>query len=568
MVHGFKPRRSNRLKHLPKVDYCENKTADGKRKRGELDEEEYTPSREGTPENERTKTRAPQNERTPSRRVRRKTAITKDARQRAVDASQNEGACIISGMKDKSVQQCHVLPRATKADVLTALEWWWDIEELSVDSRHNQVFLRADLHALWDRGYVAIIPMPDVTKEYLAKWQDGGRHKVLEASDEAKIHEYCVISHPDLDNSLIREGFTYGFDKVGTIRSHAKPHFMVLNAAMKLREDKDLWVEALTAFCKRIELEVDASSFAEDVLTLSDVWTAPPPGDAELPMKEGKKQASEESHSPLATVPTGEPMTSKRPKALMGPGGLEMDTRSKSKARKPDGEPCGSNLKLYAARLAPTGSRCLLSLQDDKSVQGCHVVPRRTDDRTCAKVAAWWGLDEFDVNSPFNIFILRADIHCLWDQGHLLFVPEPHIVEDYVARSIVPIDGGLSPDEPSEVSDFPVYRYCIVAHCDLPDTVENAAFPRDFKTLGYIESRVPPHFVIYNAGMALSKGGPDGFAAALDAFYKQHKIHFKAIDVLKDMAALFQQYSNNLPADRSGFKKFTRYLGQCWVLDR
>ncbi|EED84979.1 predicted protein [Postia placenta Mad-698-R] len=542
MVDGVKPRRSNRLKHLPKVDYCENRTADGKRKRGALDEEdEYTPSREGTPENQKIPTRAPEIQRSPSRRVRRKTAITRSSRQRAVDASQNEGACIISGIKDKSVQQCHVLPRATKPDVLTPLEWWWDIKELSVDSRHNQVFrassfqqacryawaylhtVRADLHALWDRGYIAIMPMPDVTKEYLAKWKDGGRHKVLE----------------------IREGFTYGFDKVGIIRSHAKPHFMALNAAMKLKENKEMWVKVLKVFYERIHLQVDASRFVEELLTLSDVWTAPPPEEAELIMEE-KEQAAEEASSLLATVPTGEPMSPKRPK-----GGLVIEKRSKSKAHKPDGELSGSNLKLYAAHLAPTGSRCLLSLQDDKSVQGCHVVPRRTDDRTCAKVAAWWGLDDFNVDSPFNIFLLRADIHCLWDQGHLLFVPEPHIVEDYVARSIVPIDGGLSPGEVSEASNGPVYRYCVVAHCDLPDTEENAAFPRDVKTLGYIESRVPPQFVIYNAGMALSKGGPDGFAAALDAFYKQHKIHFKAIDVLKDMAALFQQYSTNLPADRS-----------------
>ncbi|EED79461.1 predicted protein [Postia placenta Mad-698-R] len=121
MVNGFKPRRSNRLKHLPKVDYCENKTADGKRKRGALDDEdEYTPSREGTPENQKTATHAPENQRSPSRRVRHKSAITKDARQRAVDASQNEGACIISGMKDKSVQQFHVLPRATKPDVVSS----------------------------------------------------------------------------------------------------------------------------------------------------------------------------------------------------------------------------------------------------------------------------------------------------------------------------------------------------------------------------------------------------------------------------------------------------------------
>ncbi|EED79455.1 predicted protein [Postia placenta Mad-698-R] len=573
MVDGFKPRRSNRLKHLPKVDYCENKTADGKRKRGALDEEdEYTPSREGTPENQRIPTRAPENQRSPSRRVIRKTCITRSSRQRAIDASQNEGACIISGIKDKSVQQCHVLPRATKPDVLTALEWWWDIKELSVDSRHNQVFrassfqdacryawtylhtVRADLHALWDRGYIAIMPMPDVTKEYLAKWQDGDRHKVLEDSDEAKIHEYCVIPHPDLvagapapGNSPICEGFTYRFDKVGIIRSHAKPHFMALNAAMKLKENKELWVEALTAFCKRIELEVDASSFVEDVLTLSDVWTAPPPGDAELIMKEEKEQAAEEASSLLDTVSTGEAVTPKHPKAPVGPEALDQDKHPKAKAPKPEGEPCGSNLKLYAAHLAPTGSRCLLSLQDDKSVQGCHVVPRRTDDRRCARVAAWWGLDEFDVDSPFNIFLLRADIHCLWDQGHLMFVPEPHIIDSYLARSVVPIGGASSLAELFAASDVPVYRYCVVAHRDLPDTEEKAAFPRDVKTLAYVESPVPPQFVIYNAGLMLSKSGLEGFRMALDAFYKRHGIDYEAIDVLRNMLALFQRYTNKKP---------------------
>ncbi|OSX63675.1 hypothetical protein POSPLADRAFT_1139166 [Postia placenta MAD-698-R-SB12] len=176
--------------------------------------------------------------------------------------------------------------------------------------------------------------------------------------------------------------------------------------------------------------------------------------------------------------------------ALMGPEALDQDKRSKLKAVKPDGESCGSNLKLYAAYLAPTGSRCLLSLQDAKSVQGCHVVPRRTDDDTCARVAAWWGLDEFDVDSPFNIF--------LW---HLMFVPEPHIVKDHLARSIVPIGGASSLAELFAASDVPVYRYCVVAHRDLPETEESAAFPRDIKILGYVESPIPPQLVIYKWGM-------------------------------------------------------------------
>ncbi|KAF9798243.1 hypothetical protein IEO21_10760 [Rhodonia placenta] len=332
---------------------------------------------------------------------------------------------------------------------------------------------------------------------------------------------------------------------------------MALNAAMKLKENKEMWVKALEVFYERIHLQVDASSFVEDVLTLSDVWTAPPPGEAQLIMKEEKEQAAEEASSLLDTVSTGEAVTSKHPKgmpgcfvlssALMGPRGLEMEKRSKPKAHRAEGEPCGSNLKLFAAYLAPTGSRCLLSLQEDKSVQGCHVVPRRTDDDTCAQVAAWWGLDEFDVDSPFNIFFLRADIHCLWDQGYLMFVPEPHIIKDYLAGSVVPIGGASSLAELFAASDVPVYRYCVVAHRDLPETEENAAFPRDVKTLAYVESPVPPQFVIYNAGLMLSKSGLDGFEMALDVFYKRHGINYEAIDILQHMLTLFQRYTTIKP---------------------
>lgn len=104
-----------------------------------------------------------------------------------------------------------------------------------------------------------------------------------------------MIPHPDLDNCPIREGFTYGFDKVGIIRSHAKPHFMVLNTSMKLKEDTEVWVTVLKVFYERIHLQVDTSCFVGDILTLSDVWTAPPLREAELMMKEKKEQAAEEA---------------------------------------------------------------------------------------------------------------------------------------------------------------------------------------------------------------------------------------------------------------------------------
>ncbi|EED85741.1 predicted protein [Postia placenta Mad-698-R] len=440
-------RRSDRLKHSKKVDYNKSTVAryvhepehepkpepnHGKRKRDVTDDgDECALSREDTPVDA-----------TPKRRVKRKVCIKEDARQRAVKKSQNEGACIISGFKDKSIQHCHVLPRATKPHVLTPLEWWWGIEGgLNVDSSHNAAFLRADLHVLWDRGDIVVMPMPGVTKEYLRKWEDGGRHKVLEAIDENKIHEYWVTPHPDLvagarpppDNSPIRQEFSYRFDKVGIIRSHAKPHFMVLNAAMKFKEDKEIWVKALTAFCKRLNLEVNASGVVEDVLTLSGLWTTPPPRKAQLKMKQEAPKSSSGNDS---NTRTNDPPTPQI--------GLNQDTSSKLNAHKPEGEPCVSNLKSDAAQLALTGSRCLLSLQDDKSIQCWHVVARSTKSDTCRLLAAWWGLVDFDINSHFNILLLRADIHCLWDKGHLMFVPEPQIIDDYLEQDIVPIDGGLT----------------------------------------------------------------------------------------------------------------------------
>ncbi|EED77664.1 predicted protein [Postia placenta Mad-698-R] len=198
--------------------------------------------------------------------------------------------------------------------------------------------------------------MPNVVNGYMDKYKDGERHNILEDSDEAKIHEYCVIPHPDLDNSPIREGFTYRFDKVGIIRSHAKPHFMVLNTAMKLKEDTEMCVMVLKVFYERIHLQVDTSCFVEDILTLSDVWTAAAPGEADLIMKEEKEQAAEEALSlPVIISTTSELMASKHPRgtraatALLGPGGLEMDKHPKSKAHKPEGEPCGSNLQFKSS---------------------------------------------------------------------------------------------------------------------------------------------------------------------------------------------------------------------------
>ncbi|EED84975.1 predicted protein [Postia placenta Mad-698-R] len=559
MVDSLELRRSDRLKDLDPVSYdecsvsgsqpeSEPKPAYGKRKREISDDgSDYRPSREGTPVNDTPKT--------PKRRVSRKSGITNGARQRAVKASRNGGACIISGLKDKSVQQCHVLPRATDARILTSLEWWWGIkkEGLNVDSSRNMAFrassfseacryaraylhtVRGDLHILWDRGDILIAPMPDVVDAYVEKYKDGERHDILEVIGKKKIHWYCVIPHPSLSGGArsrakraIRQGFTNGFHKLNFVPSHARPHFMIVNAAMKIMENKELWVRCLEEFYERIHLKIDASRFAENLLTLNALWTAPPPGEAQL----RRKQA----YMLPMNIPTGVQRTPERSKDR------------KPEARNSNGEPYVNTLKSQVAQLAPTGPRCLLTHQDDKSIQGCHVIPRGTNGNLRRRLAAWWGLEDFDIDTPFNLFLLRADLHSLWDKGHIIFVPEPQIVAEYPIRSIVPIDVGMPLDEPFRVCEGPLYRYCAIGHRDLPRTEEDSAFPRALDTISWVFSRVPPGFVIYNVGLALSKGnGPGSFETALDAFYKEHNIEYEAINVLTGIKEIYNQLLEGMP---------------------
>ncbi|KAF9803889.1 hypothetical protein IEO21_09539 [Rhodonia placenta] len=546
MVDSLELRRSDRLKDLDPVDYdecsvsgsqpeSELKPAYGKRKRELSDDgSNYTPSREGTPVNDTPKT--------PRHRVSRKSGITNGARQRAVKASRNGGACIISGLKDKSVQQCHVLPRATDASILTSLEWWWGIkkEGLNVDSSRNMAFLRGDLHVLWDRGDILIAPMPDVVDKFMDKYKDGERHNILEVIGKKKIHRYCVIPHPSLSGGArsrakraIRQGFTNRFHKLKFVPSNAQPHFMIVNAAMKIMENKELWVKGLEEFYERIHLKIDASRFVENILRVNAMWTAPPPGEEQLVRKQ-------KSVLPM-NIPTGVQRTPERPKVR------------KPEARRSNGEPHVNTLKSQVAQLAPTGSQCLLTHQEDKSIQGCHVIPRRTNDELRMQLAAWWGLTDFDIDTPFNLLhIVRADIHSLWDKGHIIFVPEPHIVDEYPAESVVPINVGMPLDEPFRVCNGPLYRYCVIAHCDLPRSDEDSNFPRALDTISWVFSRVPFEFVIYNVGLALSKGdGPGAFETALDAFYKEHNIEYEAIKVLTGIKEICAQWLRGMPHDGS-----------------
>lgn len=90
--------------HLGQYSDSEDGTKPEKRKRGSSEEDpHYDPEMELTPPAGTT----------PNRRVDHKAAIVEDARRRAALKSPSEGACLVTGFRDKSIQCCHVVQRAT-----------------------------------------------------------------------------------------------------------------------------------------------------------------------------------------------------------------------------------------------------------------------------------------------------------------------------------------------------------------------------------------------------------------------------------------------------------------------
>lgn len=532
--------------HLGQYSDSEDGTKPEKRKRGSSEEDpHYDPEMELTPPAGTT----------PNRRVDHKAAIVEDARRRAALKSPSEGACLVTGFRDKSIQCCHVVQRATYHSELKHLERSWALKEVfSLDSHLNLLFLRADLHVLWDRGLLMILPHPKFIESFYKKWLTGGDHSVEEFLGKLETIEVCVIPHKELwfrgrftdaapaNKASICAGFAYGFDKLQFFKTHVRPHYLILNAGLKLlHKSRESWDENLQDFYKRKGIRADAWAILRYVRILCQMWTAstPPPFEKRSVKRQKVDNPLGPSSLPITPAP-GIPKTPERRKAAIGPRGL-LSTPPK---------PWFSGVTIYVpaslnpVRVVRTARRCWVSLQRNESIQGCHIVPRATTDTMRKHLAAWCGMSDFNINTCFNILSLRADIHILWDRGYIAFIPEPQVVEKCYKGSIVPIGVDLSCNDPLEVSKSPVYKYCIVVSSDLPQSEENTAFPRKLETSGWFKSHAPPQFFIYNIGSKLSKGdGGAAFLLSLDTFYKRHKIGYQAKLVFSHIEKAFSRWS-------------------------
>lgn len=82
------------------------------------------------------------------------------------------------------------------------------------------------------------------------------------------------------NKASICAGFAYGFDKLQFFKTHVRPHYLILNAGLKLlHKSRESWDENLQDFYKRKGIRADAWAILRYVRILCQMWTAstPPP---------------------------------------------------------------------------------------------------------------------------------------------------------------------------------------------------------------------------------------------------------------------------------------------------
>ncbi|EIW76842.1 hypothetical protein CONPUDRAFT_139484 [Coniophora puteana RWD-64-598 SS2] len=181
-----------------------------------------------------------------------------------------------------------------------------------------------------------------------------------------------------------------------------------------------------------------------------------------------------------------------------------------------------------AIELAPAGDRCLLTNVSGKCIHGCHLVANshyKIEKKQNYPLSKAWG-DDFDINSRWNMFFLRADIHILYDGFEWMLIPKPDTLKRIVEVSgqrgkpgAISITEEFAPRKQRRTYEYyflphpkmraPIDRYHVTTET-VPSTSEGGQETRDcyehrqcftfpYSDIPPIESHVPPHLVIFDA---------------------------------------------------------------------
>ncbi|KAH6890705.1 hypothetical protein BKA70DRAFT_1408859 [Coprinopsis sp. MPI-PUGE-AT-0042] len=159
----------------------------------------------------------------------------KDHEYRVLKASPTSNRCIFKNMeKDRSVQLCHVLPRAKANNdrFMETLEGRWAMEywSLNLDSKSNAFFAGAHFHQLFDNGSLILLPSIEDLERLTEKFPDVG----IPNYQDDEVFEYQIVpltmttkvvhrlTSPDAP--LVKKNY----------ETHVRPHFAVMHIGLRL----------------------------------------------------------------------------------------------------------------------------------------------------------------------------------------------------------------------------------------------------------------------------------------------------------------------------------------------
>ncbi|KAJ7077080.1 hypothetical protein C8R44DRAFT_826501 [Mycena epipterygia] len=204
------------------------------------------------------------------------------AKEKLEKVSPRKRCCIVTNEEypRAAIEAAHLLPRATKPDILTKLEYAFNLKyrQLHIDSTRNLAYLRADQHRSFDHKGFLLLPTTKVlerVRTFTFSKKEAGGKTYKEVFDEDEFEYRIVPLQLARDgNAVFRlSGPDPEYEKIfplanpttlPTLKSHVSPFFVIINAGPKLGSDMDLVPEAI---------KYNETIYA-DLVSLSALWTA------------------------------------------------------------------------------------------------------------------------------------------------------------------------------------------------------------------------------------------------------------------------------------------------------
>jgi hypothetical protein len=181
-------------------------------------------------------------------------STTHSQKRKAKELDPRDGRCMLSNEREPScsVEVCHLLARATKPGILTALEYFWGMQywSLDVDSSKNLCFQMRTLHTAFDNHYWFLVPSLDIMIK-LAEFKREPNIPITSVYGTTEVFTYTIVPleimqevvihyrsyEPDVRLDSGRPHLTphyWPYNTLPTLESHIQPHFVVCNAGEKL----------------------------------------------------------------------------------------------------------------------------------------------------------------------------------------------------------------------------------------------------------------------------------------------------------------------------------------------